>query len=66
MLGKVAMYNDDQRPAAPDFTQACVVMFGINLTWMLMVIWAVWGLLAVAATGWAVNRVIDRIDAARN
>jgi len=60
------MRDDHNRPAAPNFTQACIVMFGVNLTWVLMVIWAVWGLLAVAVTGWLVNQVIGRIDAARN
>ncbi|QFT59201.1 hypothetical protein FIU94_10225 [Sulfitobacter sp. THAF37] len=59
------MSDDGNRPAAPDFTLACVVMFGVNLTWVLMTIWIVWGLIAAAATGWAVNKVIDRIAAAR-
>ena len=60
------MRDSNDRPAAPNYTTACVVMFGINLTWILMAIWAIWGLLAAAATGWAVNRVISRIDAARS
>lgn len=55
------MRDNTDRPAAPNFTHACVVMFGINLTWILMVIWAVWGILAVAATGWLLNRIINRI-----
>ena len=59
------MRDPHDRSPAPDFTQACVVMFGVNLTWILMVIWAWWGLLAVAVTGWVVNKVIDRIGAAR-
>jgi len=59
------MRDSNDRPAAPNYTTACVVMFGINLTWILMAIWVVWGLLAAAVTGWAVNRVISRIDAAR-
>lgn len=59
------MRDSNDRPAAPNYTTACVVMVGINLTWILMAIWVVWGLLAAAATGWAVNRVISRIDAAR-
>lgn len=60
------MRDTNDRPAAPNYTTACVVMFGINLTWILMAIWVVWGLLAAAATGWAVNRLISRIDAARS
>lgn len=60
------MRQHNDRPAAPDFTQACIVMFGVNLAWVFMVIWAIWGLIAVAALGWIVNRVITRIDAVRN
>lgn len=60
------MRDSHDRPAAPDFTQACIVMFGVNLTWIFVVIWAIWGLLAVAITGWLVNRLIARIDMVRN
>lgn len=59
------MRDDHNRPAAPNFTQACVVMFGVNLTWILMVIWAIWGILAVALIGWVVNQIIRRIELAR-
>lgn len=60
------MRDSNDRPAAPNYTQACVVMFGVNLMWIFMVIWAIWGLLAVALTGWAINRVIDRIALTRH
>lgn len=59
------MKDSNDRPAAPDYTQACVVMFGVNLTWILMVIWVAWGVLAVAITGWIVGKIIDRIGMAR-
>lgn len=59
------MRDPEDRPAAPNYTLACVVMFGVNLTWILMTIWIVWGLIAAAATGWAVNKVIDRIAVRR-
>ena len=59
------MRDPHDRPAAPDFTQACVVMFGVNLTWILMVVWAIWGLLAAAAISWVVNRLISRIAVSR-
>ena len=55
------MRNTDNRPTAPDYTTACVVMFGVNLTWILMAIWAVWGLIAAGVICWGVNKVIDRI-----
>jgi hypothetical protein len=59
------MRNTHDRPAVPNFTQACVVLFGVNLMWILMVIWVLWGLFAVAATGWLVNQLINRIAVAR-
>lgn len=59
------MRPDHSRPAAPNFTQACVVMFGVNIAWIFMVIWAIWGLIAVAAIGWIIHLVIGRIEAAR-
>lgn len=59
------MRDTNDRPAAPNYTNACVVMFGVNITWVLMVIWAIWGLLAVALLGWIVNKLINRIGMAR-
>ena len=59
------MRDTENRPSAPDFTRACVVMFGVNLSWLLVLIWAVWGIAAVALTGWAVKTLIDRIEAKR-
>jgi threonine/homoserine/homoserine lactone efflux protein len=60
------MRNNDDRPSAPNFTQACIVMFGVNLTWIFFMIWAIWGIMAVAATGWILNHIINRIGAARS
>ncbi|WP_372988977.1 hypothetical protein [Sulfitobacter sp.] len=55
------MREDHDRPSAPNFTHACIVMFGVNIFWLFMVIWVVWGLLAVALCGWAVNLLINWI-----
>ncbi|UWR27388.1 hypothetical protein K3757_05460 [Sulfitobacter sp. S223] len=54
------------RGSAPNFTSACVVMFGVNIAWIFVVLWALWGLIAVAATGWCVNRAISYVEARRN
>ena len=59
------MRDTQDRPTAPNFTSACVVMFGVNLSWILMLIWAVWGILAVALTGWLINQLIQLIAARR-
>jgi hypothetical protein len=59
------MRDTHDRPSAPNYTLACVVMFGVNLAWVLMTIWAIWGLIAALATSWAVNKGIDRIARTR-
>ena len=59
------MRSSDRVQSAPSYTSACVVLFGVNILWLLVVIWALWGLLAVALSGWAVNAMIDRIAARR-
>lgn len=45
---------------APNFTSACIFMFGVNITWVLILIWAIWGLLAAALLGIGVNHLIER------
>lgn len=52
-------------PSAPDFTKACIVMFGVNLSWVFLLLWALWGLLAVAALGWSLNRWMTWLDMRR-
>ena len=53
-----------QRPvsSAPDFTNACIVMFGVNIAWVFLLLWALWGLIAVAALGWCLNRWMHWLD----
>lgn len=57
------MRHTDQGRSAPNYISACVVMFGVNVLWVFMLIWAIWGLPAVMLTGWAVKIAIDRIGA---
>ncbi|WP_169052583.1 hypothetical protein [Pseudooceanicola onchidii] len=51
----------DTRPAAPDYTTPALVMGLVNLLWIFGVIWALFGLPAVMATGWLLNLGIDRL-----
>ena len=59
------MRDNQDRRSAPNYTNACIVMFGVNLVWVFLVLWAIWGLVAVAATGWALNLLIRRIELSR-
>jgi hypothetical protein len=52
--------------AAPNFKNACVVLFGVNITWVLFVLWAIWGLVAAAALGWCINRCLSLFEARRD
>jgi len=49
------------RSSAPNFTTACIVMFGVNIMWIFAVIWAVWGLVFVALLGAVINHLMTRI-----
>ncbi|WP_407492376.1 hypothetical protein [Pseudooceanicola sp. MF1-13] len=50
---------NDQRRSVPDYTNATLVMGFFNLLWIFGVIWALFGLVAVMAVSWVMNRGID-------
>ncbi|WP_297773494.1 hypothetical protein [uncultured Roseovarius sp.] len=43
---------------APNYTNAALVMGGVNLLWVFMVIWATLGFLAVLVAGFALDKLI--------
>lgn len=53
--------RDEHPTSAPDFTNACIVMFAINITWIFTVIWAIWGLVFVAFLAVVINHMMTRI-----
>ena len=53
--------DDDRLGTAPNYTTACIVMFGVNLAWVLVVIWAHWGLVAAVFLGACVNVFLKRL-----
>lgn len=52
--------DDDSRRSAPNYTTACIVMFGVNLTWILIAIWAIWGLVIAMLLALVTNHAMDR------
>jgi hypothetical protein len=58
-------FNNHTMSSAPDFTKACIVMFGVNLSWVFILLWAAWGLLAVAGVAWGINRWLCWLDSRR-
>ncbi|MEP1537254.1 MAG: hypothetical protein ABJQ34_14870 [Paracoccaceae bacterium] len=51
--------RDEYPREAPNLTNACIVMFGVNLTWVLIAIWAIWGLIAAMILGASINRLMS-------
>lgn len=54
--------RDDYPGTVPDYTRACIVMFGVNLSWILVAIWTVWGLIIAVVFSWVLHRAMDWID----
>jgi len=48
-------------PEAPNYTNAALVMGLVNLLWILMVLWAVFGLPVVLAVSYGLNLLISRL-----
>ncbi|MEQ8895717.1 MAG: hypothetical protein RID23_01400 [Roseovarius sp.] len=48
-------------PEAPNYTNAALVMGLVNLLWIFMVLWAVFGLPVVLAISYGLNLLISRI-----
>lgn len=54
---------DGHKPgSAPNFTGACIVMFGVNLGWVLFLFFAVYGLGAAVFVGLVVNHWLDWLE----
>lgn len=50
---------------APDFTAACIVMFGVNLAWILIFLYAAFGLIAAVFVGLVLNHALNWIKLRR-
>ncbi len=46
---------------APNYTNAALAMGLVNLLWIFMVIWVMFGLSAVLASGYAIHCLINRL-----
>lgn len=48
-----------QLDAAPNYTNAALVMALVNLLWVLLVIWLTFGMPVVLAVGYGLDRLIS-------
>ncbi|THH37323.1 histidinol phosphate aminotransferase [Aliishimia ponticola] len=53
--------RDPITQSAPDYKNACLVLFAVNLTWILIAIWAVWGLVIAGLVAAGINHVMSRV-----
>ena len=53
--------DDQVQGKAPNYTNACIVRFGVNITWILVAIWAIWGLIAAGLLALGVNHLMGRV-----
>ena len=51
--------------SAPNFTGACIVMFGVNLGWVLLLFFAVYGLAAAVFLLLVVNHWVNWLEQRR-
>ena len=55
----------DERPSAPNYTNAALTMGLVNLLWVFGVIWVAFGLNVVVLCALALNWLIDRLGRRR-
>ncbi|MFK7940575.1 MAG: hypothetical protein AB8B82_14435 [Roseovarius sp.] len=48
-----------QMDAAPDYTNAALIMGLVNLLWIFMALWAVFGLPTIMLIGYALDKLIS-------
>ena len=48
-------------PSAPNYTNAALVMGFVNLLWIFVTLWALFGLPLVLAVGFLLDKLISRI-----
>lgn len=51
-----------QMPKAPNYTNAALVMGLVNLLWIFMALWIMFGLPVVMAVGFGLNLLITRLS----
>ena len=55
-----------QLPEAPNYTNAALVMGLVNLLWVFMALWIIFGLHVVFAAGWILNLGITKLRHRQN
>ncbi|MHA6263751.1 histidinol phosphate aminotransferase [Arenibacterium sp. CAU 1754] len=58
--------RDHKVTAAPDYTVPALIMAGINLTWVFIALWAVYGWVPVLALAVFINHLITRLEIRRS
>jgi hypothetical protein len=54
--------ESDKLGRAPNFTNACIVMFGVNLAWILLAVFAIYGLIGALCLSLLVNHWVAWLE----
>lgn len=54
--------QDQKHPQTPDILAAAVTFLGINMMWIFVVIWMLYGLIPVLVLAVLINHVIDLLE----
>ena len=55
-----AVMNNKPVGRAPNYTNACIAMFGVNIAWVLVLIWTFWGLIAAMLLALGLSHAMER------
>ena len=54
---------DDKRiGAAPDYTNAAITMLGVNMMWIMLAVWMLWGIVPVLILAVFVNHFVEHLS----
>ena len=58
--------NNQKIGSAPDFTNAALIMLGVNMMWVFVAIWALYGFVPVLILAALLHHLITRFAARRS
>lgn len=57
--------NNSPTGSAPDYTNAALIMLGVNMIWIFTLIWAIYGIVLVLVLALAINHLVERFAQTR-
>ncbi len=57
--------NNSPTGSAPDYTNAALIMLGVNMVWIFTLLWALYGFVLVLVLALAINHLVERFAQTR-